>query len=87
MESDPGREGCPIALQTSDAWEAAVAGEAQMTWLTWRHVQLFQLLRSDCKNRAGTGGVAAGQGGVWGHAPLSSGPMDARPGAWTGPAG
>lgn len=34
MESDPGREGCPIALQTSDAWEAAVAGEAQMTWLT-----------------------------------------------------
>lgn len=36
MESDPGREGCPIALQTSDAWEAAVAGEAQMTWLTYR---------------------------------------------------
>lgn len=26
MESDPGREGFPIALQKSDAWEAATAG-------------------------------------------------------------
>lgn len=41
MESDPGCEGYPIALQKSDAWGAAAAvEEAQMTWLTWRHVLL-----------------------------------------------
>lgn len=35
MESDPGCEGYPIALQKSDAWGAAAAvEEAQMTWLT-----------------------------------------------------
>lgn len=50
MESDPGCEGYPIALQKSDAWGAAAAvEEAQMTWLTWRHVLLLQLLLFDCK--------------------------------------
>lgn len=44
MESDPGREGCPIALQTSDAWEVAVAGEAQMTWLTYREKGALRVL-------------------------------------------
>lgn len=37
MESDPGCEGYPIALQKSDAWGAAAAvEEAQMTWLTFQ---------------------------------------------------
>lgn len=49
MESDPGCEGYPIALQKSDAWGAAAAvEEAQMTWLTWRHVLLLQLLLCTC---------------------------------------
>lgn len=47
-------------------------------------VRLLQLLRSDCKNRAGRG--AWPRGGVPDHAPWSSGPMGAPPGAGTGPA-
>lgn len=44
MESDPGHEGCPIALQKSDAWEVAAAGEAQMTWLTYREKGALRVL-------------------------------------------
>lgn len=37
MESDPGPEECPVAQQKSDVSGAAMAaGEAQMTWLTYR---------------------------------------------------
>lgn len=45
MESDPGHEEYPIALQKSDAWGAAVAaGEAQMTWLTYREKGSLRVL-------------------------------------------
>lgn len=45
MESDPGCEGYPIALQKSDAWGAAVAAEeAQMTWLTCKEEGALRVL-------------------------------------------
>lgn len=45
MESDPGCEGYPIALQKSDAWGAAAAvEEAQMTWLTYREKGALRVL-------------------------------------------
>lgn len=45
MESDPGSEEYPVTLQKSDAWGAAVAaGEAQMTWLTYREKGALSVL-------------------------------------------
>lgn len=45
MESDPGPEECPVAQQKSDVSGAAMAaGEALMTWLTYREKGALRVL-------------------------------------------